>query len=112
MDSILETLKKVIGPSASYDEFDTDLIIYANSVFFTLNQLGVGPEEPFKIEDDSATWDNFSTDSEIEAVKAYLILKVKLYFDPPSNSSLQSAMTEQTRELEFRLNVAVDPGGT
>lgn len=108
MDSILNSIKKVLGIGETYNHFDPDLIIHINSVFFTLNQLGVGPEEPFSITGSEETWDEFTTDK-INAVKTYVELRVKLYFDPPTNSSLLNAMKDDVRELEWRLNVAVDP---
>lgn len=111
MESILETIKKLIGPSAQYDIFETDLIIHINSVFFTLYQLGL-TEEPFVISGDSETWEDFHADTDLEAVKTYVYLKCRMYFDPPTNSALISAINEQIKELEWRLNVAVDPKET
>ena len=110
MDSILNSIKKLLGITEDYKHFDPDIIIHINSVFFTLNQLGVGPEDPFIIEDESATWDEFSPDGDVEAVKSYVGLKVKLLFDPPTHGSLMSAIQEQIKEYEWRLNVQVDPG--
>ncbi len=108
MDSILESVKKIIGLAESYKAFDADLIMHINSAFFTLYQLGV-TESPFVIEDDSTTWDEFYPTTDLEAVKTYIALKARTYFDPPTNSSLMSAMNEQLKELEWRINVAVDP---
>lgn len=109
MESILVTIKKMIGPSALYDVFDTDIITHINTIFFRLYQLGIGPDTPFKIEDDSAEWTDFVDDGSIEAVKTYIYIKTKLYFDPPTNSALLSAMQEQCKELEWTMNVEVDP---
>lgn len=108
VDSILTSIKKLLGITEEYTHFDPDLIMHINSIFFTLNQLGVGPEKPFTIRDSSATWDDFQSEN-IEAVRTYIGLRARLYFDPPTNSSLLNAMKEDVRELEFRLNVAVDP---
>lgn len=110
MDSILNTIKTMIGPSASYNEFDTDLITHINTSFFRLYQLKIGPDKPFMIEDDSATWQDFIDDGRLEAVKTYIYLKARLYFDPPTNSSLLSAINEQIKELEWVMNVEMDPG--
>ena len=105
MDSILLSIKKLIG---GLDEtpapFDTDLIIFINATFTVLAQLGVGPAEPFKIEDASATWDDFECGN-LEAVKEYIYLKVKLVFDPPANSSVMEAYRARANELEWRMNV-------
>ena len=108
METILESIKKLIGPSASYEIFEPDLIIHINTIFFTLCQLGV-TEEPFVISDGTETWDEFHADTDLEAVKTYVYLKCRMYFDPPTNSALISAINEQIKELEWRLNVAVDP---
>lgn len=109
MDSILDSIKKLLGITGEYKHFDPDIIMHINSAFFTLNQLGVGPDEPFKIEDNSDTWDDFVSGQDVEAIKSYIGLKVRTLFDPPTNSSLLSAMNEQIKEFEWRLNVQVDP---
>ena len=102
--SILLSVKKMLGPSADYDIFDPELIIYINSVFGTLHQLGVGPEEKFVITGDSELWSDFTTEGEeIEEVKSYMYLRVRLLFDPPSSSFVLSSFKEQMKELEWRL---------
>lgn len=108
MDSILESVKKYIGPSALYSVFEPDLIMHINSIFFVLNQLGVGPDEPYSIAGSEETWDDFMPGMP-ESVKTYVGIKTRLYFDPPTNSALLNALQEQTKELEWRLNVYVDP---
>ena len=110
MDSILNSVKKLLGITEDYTHFDPDLIMHINSAFFILNQLGVGPETPFTIEDKNDTWDDFVTDKDTEAIKSYIALRVRLLFDPPSHGSLMSAIQEQIKEYEWRLNVQVDPG--
>ena len=108
-DSILNDIKKLLGLSAEYDAFDQDIIIHINSVFMILRQLGVGPEDGYKIADASNTWEEFTDDNlAIESVKTYIYLKVRLMFDPPQNSSLMQAIQSQISELEWRLNVASD----
>lgn len=111
LDSILTSVKKMLGITEDYEHFDADLIMHINSVFMILTQLGVGPSEGFSIEDDSAIWDDFiSTGSNLEAVKSYVYLKVKLLFDPPLSSAVMESMNRMISELEWRLNVSVDPG--
>lgn len=111
MDSILLDIKEKIGPSADYEAFDTDIVDAINTAFGVLTQLGVGPEDGFFISDDSATWTDFSSDTVvIGLVKTYIYNKVRLIFDPPINSFVLSAMEKQNEELEWRLNVQVDPG--
>ena len=107
--SILTAIKKMLGVAEDYTEFDEDIIIHINSVFLNLTQLGVGPEEGFMIEDDTAVWEDFIDDSiKLQAVKTYMYLKVKLLFDPPLSSSVTESFTRMIAELEWRLNVAVD----
>ena len=109
MDSILTSIKKLLGIEEEYTQFDSDIIMHINTVFLNLTQLGVGPAEGFLIEDDSATWDDFIGDSnQLQAVKTYVYLKVKLMFDPPLSSSVTESINRIISELEWRLNVAVD----
>ena len=110
MDSILTSIKKLLGITEEYEHFDPDIIMHINSAFMILNQLGVGPEEGFSIRDKSSTWDEFIPEgSNLEAVKTYVHLKVKLMFDPPLSSTVIEAIKSQINELEWRLNVSVDP---
>lgn len=111
LDSILTSVKKMLGITEDYEHFDSDLIMHINSVFMILTQLGVGPSEGFSIEGKLDTWDDFiSTGSNLEAVKSYVYLKVKLLFDPPLSSAVMESMNRMISELEWRLNVSVDPG--
>lgn len=106
MESILTSIKKLLGMTAEYDHFDTDVIMYINSAFMTLNQLGVGPSKCFSIKSDAETWKNFLGDSEnLEAVKTYVYLRVKLVFDPPPTAALLDSTNKQIAEYEWRLNV-------
>lgn len=110
MESILTSIKKMLGIPEEYEHFDPDIIMHINSVFTILTQLGVGPEEGFRIEDDSATWNEFISDNtQFESVKSYIHLKVKLLFDPPASSAVMEAMNRMISEFEWRLNVAADP---
>lgn len=109
MESILTSIKKLLGISEEYAMFDSDLIMHINSVFMILTQLGIGPSEGFNIEDDSATWDEFvSDDLKLDLIKSYMHLKVKLLFDPPLNSAVIESMNRMINEFEWRLNVAAD----
>lgn len=110
MDSILSSVKKMLGISEDDDYFDIDIIPQINTVFMILNQLGVGPTTCFSIKDKTSVWNDFlSGNTSIEAVKTYVYQKVKLVFDPPTTSALYDALKRNTDELEWRLNVAVDP---
>lgn len=105
-ESILNSTKKILGLDQSYTAFDPDVIMHINSVFSTLNQLGLGPINGFMIDDATATWDTFiGNDPRLNSVKTYVYLRVRLLFDPPSLSFVIEAMKDQIRELEWRLNV-------
>lgn len=112
MESVLTSMKKMLGGiiGESTDVFDVDLVIHINSIFMILNQLGVGPEKPYKIKDASNTWDEFLSGSDdLESVKTYMYLKLKLIFDPPTNGSfILESMNNQIKELEWRLNVQAE----
>jgi len=108
-DSILTSTKKILGLAEDYTAFDLDVVTHINSVFLTLNQLGVGPVNGFMIEDAEALWTDFvGTNVKLNAVKTYVYLRVRLMFDPPANSYLITSMEKQVQELEWRLNVEVD----
>lgn len=109
MNSILTSIKKMLGISEEYNIFDADIVMHINSVFMTLTQLGVGPAEGFEIQDELATWDEFLDDPVIlNTVKTYMYLKVRMLFDPPTSTALIDAMNRQANELEWRLNVQVE----
>jgi len=108
-DSILTSIKKLLGMTEDYISFDTDIIIHINSVFTTLKQLGVGPAKGFRITGKEETWDKFvSNDEFLDSVKTYIYLKVKLVFDPPLNSKVTESFQQEIKELEWRLNVDGD----
>lgn len=110
-DSILLTIKKMLEGLVDADEsdnvFDTELIIYINSAFGILRQLGIGPKEGFRIKDSSTTWGEFLLDDDnlLESVKDYIHMKVKLKFDPPSSSAVMEAMKQSIAEYEWRFSV-------
>lgn len=108
-DSILDSVKKNLGLYDTDTTFDPDVIMAINTVFSDLHQLGVGPERPFEIEDKSRLWAEFIGDAEnINSVKSYVSLRVRLLFDPPATSFAITAMEKQIDKFEWRLNVAVE----
>lgn len=109
MESILTSIKKLLGIAEDYTQFDPDIIIHINTALMNLNQIGVGPVEGFSIEDATSIWTDFVSDmSKIEGVKTYVYLKVKLVFDPPLSSAVIESYNRTIEQLEWRLNVAVD----
>lgn len=111
--SILKSVKKWVGVDPSYDVFDEDIITHVNSTFMLLNQLGVGPSTGFMIEDEEDTWGMYMVpDDDLAAVKSYMMVKVRMFFDPPTNASLFNSLMEMAKELEWRLNVHADRPST
>lgn len=110
MESILTSIKKLLGITEEYNHFDADIIMHINSVFMILNQIGVGPAKGFRIEDETSTWDDFLGDSiQLESVKTYVYLRVRLLFDSATLSgTVIESMKQTISELEWRLNVISD----
>lgn len=109
-DSILLSVKKMLGIPAEHTQFDPDIIMDINSTFTILNQLGVGPEGGFSISDDTTTWSEYTIDQMLNSVKTYMFVKVQMMFDPPTSGIVLQAKKDIIAELEWRLNVQVDPG--
>lgn len=108
--SILTSTKKALGIEESYEHFDPEIIMHINSVFSTLQQLGVGPDEGYAIEDKTAQWITYfgAADPKLNSVKSYVYLKVKLLFDPPATSFALAAFEKQTQEYEWRFTINHD----
>ena len=107
-DSILNTIKKMLGLGADYTVFDIDIMVHINSAFMVLHQLGVGTETVFSIEDATTKWSDFLTEESLySAVKTYIYLSVKLVFDPQPYSFINESLKKQKDELEWRLGVQV-----
>lgn len=105
-DSILDSTKKTLNLASDYTAFDQDIILHINTVFSTLNQLGVGPEDGFMIEDKNTLWSDFlEGDHRLNHIKTYMYLRVRMLFDPPTLGYLIDSMKEQIKELEWRINV-------
>ena len=111
MESILTSIKKLIGITEADKSFNVDVIIHINSVFSDLTQLGVGPSEGFSIKDSYDLWSEFIPVENVKLfnnVKTYMYLRVKLLFDPPTNSAVLTAMQKEADKLEWRLSVAAE----
>lgn len=111
MDSILNSIKKLLGIDPSYTNFDQDITMHINSVLTILTQLGVGPSEGFVVEDEGTEWRDYIPDdapAKIEAIRSYIYLKVKLLFDPPLSSAVIESTNRLISELEWRINVAAE----
>lgn len=109
-ESILASIKKQLGITEEYTQFDSDIIMHINSVLAILTQLGIGSTDGFAISDDRSTWQDFmGEDKKLEFVKSYVYLKVKLLFDPPLSSAVIESMNRTISELEWRILVVAEP---
>lgn len=124
-DSILNSIKKMLGLTEEYEHFDQDIIMYINSALMSLKQIGVGPSEGFCITDKTTTWGDFINNEEVTVsfdgtsrnltnfgtIQSYIYTKVKLIFDPPQNSFAIESLNKIAAEYEWRLNLEYDKGG-
>ena len=111
-DSILKTIRKLVGAGDSTSPFDTDLIIHINSILMVLNQLGVG-KDGYTISVEDETWSEFLDGrNDLAGIKTYVQARVRLLFDPPQNSSVTQALNDTIREFEWRLYAANNPENT
>ena len=110
MDSILTSIKKLLGITDEYVQFDDDIIIHINTIISILTQVGVGSDLGFYIIDKTAKWSDWLTDMTLlQPVKTYIHLRVRLIFDPPTNSTVTKSYEQTIKELEWRLFTTVDP---
>lgn len=109
MESILNSIKKLLGIPAEQDDFDIDVILHINSAFSDLYDIGVGPSEAFVIQDDNDVWESFTEgDMNYENVKQYVYISVKIVFDPPASSAHLTALQNKLKELEWKLQVKAE----
>lgn len=108
-DSILNTVKTMVGPEADYEAFDLDIIVHINSAFERLCELGVGPSKPYFIEDSSNRWNDFISDCPWQVIR-FVVLYVKKIFDPTANSTIKQAYDEELNKLEWLMNVVSETG--
>ena len=109
VESILTSIKLLLGITEDYEHFDNQIVAHINSVLMILTQLGVGPPDGFIVKDKSDTWNEFIPDGKnLELVKSYVHLKVKLLFDPPSSSVVMESANRMINEFEWRLNAAAE----
>ena len=110
MESILTSIKKLLGITEDETHFDQDIIMHINSVFSILTQMGVGPVDGFVIIDSNSVWNDFiKDDTRLELIKSYVHMKVRLMFDPPVSSTILQSINSLISELEWRISVTVDP---
>lgn len=113
MDSILTSIKKLLGLESAYTVFDNDIIMLINSALMTLTQIGIGPSAGVTISSAADLWSKIiGTRTDLEGVKTYVYLMVRLSFDPPQTGYLVDAIKTQLTELTWRLNVIAEGGAT
>lgn len=109
-ESILKTIKQLIGCPDDFEQFDLDLIVHINSAFSTLTHLGVGPKEGYRITGADNAWSEFEDNAQkLSLIKDYVYIKTRLLFDPPTSGSLMDSLKEQLKEMEWRLYMLYDP---
>ena len=104
MDKILDSVKRPCNISISDTSFDDDLILFINTTLGIALQIGVNEAKTLPVIDATTTWDELlGVRSDLEMLKTYIGLKVKIMFDPPTNSSAMTALTNTISELEWRI---------
>lgn len=113
-DSILSSVKKLIGTPIEDTSFDLDIMLNINAASSTLYQLGV-LKKPFTVTSKDDTYDDLipeGTEDVVNQIKMYFVYKTRLGFD---SSTLSSAMIEvikeMIREAEYRLQISFNPKG-
>lgn len=109
-ESILTSVKKLLGIQEECEEFDADILMHINSAIFTLRQIGVGPDSIYTVYDKSQTYDDYLGEGNPEQaqVKTYLYYKVRVGWDPPSSSFAVEALEKKIQEAEWRLKIEVE----
>jgi hypothetical protein len=109
MDSILDSIKKMLGLDPEYTAFDVDILMLINGAFATLHQLGAGPRDGFSIADRSSKWTDYTVDQTVlPMVQQYIYLKVRTVFDPPTSSSVLDAYNRLIEDYEWRVNIGLE----
>lgn len=104
--SILTSVKRNLGIAEADESFDPEIVTHINGAFTRLYELGIGPQDGFRIEDDTVEWDTYLGDNlKFESVKNYVTLHTRLFFDPPATQYLVQAFRDQLDKLEWNLNV-------
>ena len=112
-DSILLSIKKLLGMDPiEFTQYDTDLIIHINTIIELINQHRINIPEGFKINDENALWSDYLNKPEYndikDSIKNYIYLRVRLVFDPSTNSSLLNSINDTIKELEWRIRTYIE----
>lgn len=108
-ESILNSVKKMLGISPDISAFDVDIIANINAGISILTQVGVGPDTGFVVTSGDETYEEYLIrPNEYKMVNMFLFLKTKIAFDPPTSATLMQAYKEQMDEYLWRLQVDHD----
>lgn len=109
-ESILDSVKEMLGISIDDTSFDKELTMHINGALMVMTQLGVGSAEGYRITSNAETWAVFLQDrTDLELVKTDVYLRVKLVFDPPTNSFLVTSIDRQIAEYDWRIEAWHNP---
>ena len=111
-NSILVSIKKMLGIDPNCNAFDAELVMYINSVFPTLSQIGYQPADEFMIESEDSTWEDLVLEDVgiVNLIKTYVYAKVRMLFDPPTSSFVLESLNNQAKEMEWRIYVHSEGG--
>lgn len=109
-DEILNSVKDYVGVSSQDTAFDQEILLHINLAFSTLFEIGVGSSTPIKLEEKDTKWLDLFSDYEscLGFIKEYTYMKVRVLFDPPTNSSVFDSMKSLITELEWRIQTYIE----
>lgn len=111
-ESILNSIKHLIGLEEDYTPFDQNIILGINSAIATLLQVGVKAKDPyFRVYDANQLWCDFIDDCPyLGLIKDYVYLKTRHLFDPPTSSAVLASIEAEIKEAEWRIYIEVNNG--
>ena len=110
-DSVLDSVKQVLGLTPDMTSFDLDIAMHVNAVIGSLQQFGVNSDAGLFISDNTVKWTSITTRQDVlNFVKTYVYMRVRFIFDPPASGFAISAIEKQVQELEWRIVAAIESG--
>lgn len=114
-DSILSSVKKLIGISEDDTSFDLDVMLNINAASSTLFQLGV-LQKPYTVTSKEDTYADLlpgGSEDVINQIKMYFVYKTRLGFDSSTLSgTVIEVIKDMIKEAEWRLMVSFNPTDT
>ena len=107
MDSILDTIKKMLGYDVTADpQFDPTILVLINSAFSELSEIGVLSDSSYRVTSRVNTWSEaFGGRTDVDMIQTFVYLYVRIIFDPPSSSFVLNALNEEKKRIEWRISV-------